>query len=257
MISCVSPTKFYQPYIKRDIVSSCGKCPVCASNKADRNTNLCFQMEKNRKFTMFFTLTYDDSFLPRCAVVSSPVSDTHSYCQFISVCSHNKEYGDILCDKLISNDELDIIYSKVGTPGYFPYCSTRDMQLFIKRFRRNLYKKIKYNEQTKIDYFMVSEYGLEHFRPHFHGLFSFDSVEVLRLFREILHSSWTYGFVNSSLSRGGSSSYVSKYINCASIIPSIFRERGFRTKAIHSKGLLKQQIKESATLNTGKSIALK
>lgn len=244
MITCVSPTKFYQPYLKRDIVSNCGKCPVCSSNKADRNTNVCFQMERNRKYTMFFTLTYDEFHCPRAAVVSMPVSETHCYCRFISVCQRKNEYGNILCDKLISYKDLNSIYEQVGTIGYIPYCSTRDMQLFLKRFRRHLYKLVSYNEKTKIDYFMVSEYGNEHFRPHLHGLFAFDSIEVLRLFRKTLHKAWSYGYINTSLSRGGASSYVSHYINSLSNIPSLFKERGLHAKSLHSKGLLQLQVKE-------------
>ena len=66
----------------------------------------------------------------------------------------------------------------------------RDVQLFLKRFRKNLSK-------GELRYYIVSEYGDHTFRPHYHGLFFFQHspVDEAKLYDQITDS-WQQGFTS-------------------------------------------------------------
>lgn len=67
-----------------------------------------------------------------------------------------------------------------------PVFSKRDCQLFFKRLRRNLERK---GYRTDFKYFLVSEYGSEKKRPHYHFiLFYKQKLPIYLLEREIRHS---------------------------------------------------------------------
>ena len=79
--------------------------------------------------------------------------------------------------------------------------SKRDIQLFMKRFRKEL-------SPILVRYFISSEYGPQTLRPHYHGvLFLNGSVDIL-LF---LQKSWQNGFVTIGDVNNNRLGYVAKY----------------------------------------------
>lgn len=75
----------------------------------------------------------------------------------------------------------------------------RDCQLFLKRLRKNLGRKVRY--------FLSGEYGEKGGRPHYHLIiFGLDSDE-----KEVVVKSWPYGFVSVGNVSQASINYVAKY----------------------------------------------
>lgn len=80
--------------------------------------------------------------------------------------------------------------------------SKRDVQLFLKRLRKNL-------KGRKIKYFAVGEYGDKTFRPHYHLIMfnvSFNDIDNI-------NKSWNKGIVTIDPVQAGSIAYVCGYVN--------------------------------------------
>lgn len=91
--------------------------------------------------------------------------------------------------------------------------SKRDVQLFMKRLRKNL-KKRGFDYHT-VRYFLCSEYGGITHRPHYHAIFYVKDVPEY-IFRSAVKQSWTYGFVKASesgvINSPAGIDYVCKYV---------------------------------------------
>lgn len=91
----------------------------------------------------------------------------------------------------------------------------RDVQLFFKRLRINLYRK---GYRQKIRYVLVAEYGKRTYRPHYHALlWNVRQTDLLtyREIRGIIEKSWSNGFVMQRLVDAGNDKtfyYTSKYL---------------------------------------------
>lgn len=100
-----------------------------------------------------------------------------------------------------------------------PVVSKRDIQLFFKRLRRFLDKKLS-SSGYKARYFLVSEYGPNTYRPHYHfllfssyGFNSENSVEHREISKAI-QKCWNSGFVTVSICNKARIGYVTKYMSC-------------------------------------------
>lgn len=95
---------------------------------------------------------------------------------------------------------ITLTYSEEHVP--FGECvSKRHVQLFIKSLRLTVAPR-------KIRYYMVSEYGEENRRPHYHGiLYGISPME-----QDLIQKVWPHGFVMVGTAQHQSMSYVSGYI---------------------------------------------
>jgi hypothetical protein len=138
--------------------------------------------------------------------------------------------------------------------GLLKYINIRDYQLFSKRLRKYLSKKV--GKYEKIHSYVVSEYSPKTFRPHFHILFFFDSDEVAKSFRQAIFESWRLGRVDTQLAREQANSYVSNYLNSVVSIPFVYKtQKSIRPRSRFSnlfgfeeveEGIRKAQDKRSA-----------
>lgn len=113
-------------------------------------------------------------------------------------------------------------------PGY-NVCK-RDVQLFLKRFRKNFKSK-------EIRYYIVSEYGDHTYRPHYHGIFFFQHVpDDLRIIFDQITSAWQNGFCKFGEIILARIVYVTKYCLKRHDIPS-GREKNFRLVSKMNGGL--------------------
>lgn len=99
----------------------------------------------------------------------------------------------------------------------------RDVQLFMKRFRKL--------QKTKLKYYAVGEYGTKNFRPHYHLiLFGLEDPEFIA-------QSWTSGSVHIGQVSGASIAYTCKYIAKPSRIPLHKNDDRIPEFSLISKGI--------------------
>lgn len=99
----------------------------------------------------------------------------------------------------LTYDDEHIPVTEDGLPTF----SKRDIQLFIKRLRKNT--------NRKISYYIVSEYGEKTYRPHYHG-FIFNLNANQQEATDLILKSWKNGHVKIGTTQSASIAYVTKYI---------------------------------------------
>lgn len=85
----------------------------------------------------------------------------------------------------------------------------KDVQLFFKRLRQFLKRKLELD--TKLRYFLVSEYGDSFGRPHYHSLIFLNHRVDLLVFMKAVYRSWEKGRIDIGNVTPGSIRYCSKY----------------------------------------------
>lgn len=241
-IKCLHPKHIKNPYSGDIITVGCGCCKACVLNRHRKMSLLCSFEEEDYKYCMFVTLTYSDVNLP--LLHFEPLSN--GLYSVVDACPRSNDYQHELFKFRMSSKQKNLLFSKVQLP--FPdcvgYCSKRDCQLFVKRFRKNIYKST--NETLR--YYAVAEYGPVHFRPHFHFLFFFNSDKVFQVFGQNLYKSWRFGRIDFSLSRSKVSSYVAGYVNSSCDLPRLYTAKQIQPFALHSQffalGFYKSKAKE-------------
>lgn len=229
-VKCLHPRRIVNPYTKEELVVPCGRCEACQTSKALRYKLQCDLERKCHKFCVFVTLTYAPEFLPCCYPV---LSDLESH--FEDDCAYDlvDDEGVVLTTTFMTRHQMDMLLSKFNIGGKIPYLRKRDLQLFLKRLRKRIFKKT--NE--KVRFFAAGEYGPVHFRPHYHVLLYFSSRETLSYAFDAVCASWKYGRVDVQLSVSDVSKYVSGYVNSFSRLPKIYKVDGLCPFNSHSQRL--------------------
>lgn len=141
-MSCLNPIHLKNPNLGKNpslhlntkslyITVPCGKCPSCITARRREIVTRYLLESLNNGSNYFFTLTYDEIYLPR-------IGDT--------------EPG---------------ISSKYPSFSSVPCVSKTHAQLFLQRLR-NSFRSIE--GFTPLRYALVSEYGPHELRPHYHGI---------------------------------------------------------------------------------------
>lgn len=128
------------------------------------------------------------------------------------------------------DDDLPWICS-VKYKNEFPCLSKRDIQLFMKRLRKNIKEKIKYH--------IVGEYGPETLRPHYHGLlFSFVPISEKLFISCWSKSDLKFDVFEPAFTRSAAG-YVSKYICAVPFLPDFIKDsdRSVKPFTLCSNGL--------------------
>lgn len=142
--------------------------------------------------------------------------------------------------KTQSVDKTDYPASEqYGRDNLIPFLNYVDVQNYIKRLRKYLYKQLGFYET--LHFYAVGEYGPVHFRPHYHILLFTNSEEVSKVLRYCHDKSWKFGRSDFQIARGGASSYVSSYVNSLSSAPLLYRScRAFRPRSRASIGFFEK-----------------
>ena len=142
--------------------------------------------------------------------------------------------------KTQSVDKTDYPASEqYGRDNLIPFLNYADVQNYIKRLRKYLYKQL--GSYETLHFYAVGEYGPVHFRPHYHILLFTNSEEVSKVLRYCHDKSWKFGRSDFQIARGGSSSYVSSYVNSLSSAPLLYRScRAFRPRSRASLGFFEK-----------------
>lgn len=142
--------------------------------------------------------------------------------------------------KTQSVDKTDYPASEqYGRDNLIPFLNYVDVQNYIKRLRKYLYKQL--GSYETLHFYAVGEYGPVHFRPHYHILLFTNSEEVSKVLRYCHDKSWKFGRSDFQIARGGASSYVSSYVNSLSSAPLLYRScRAFRPRSRASVGFFEK-----------------
>lgn len=131
------------------------------------------------------------------------------------------------------------VSAQYGRDNLIPFLNYVDVQNYIKRLRKHLFKKL--GSYETLHFYAVGEYGPVHFRPHFHLLLFSNSSEVAKVLRECHDKSWKLGRSDFQRSAGGAASYVASYVNSLSSAPLLYRScRSFRPKSRASIGFFEK-----------------
>lgn len=256
--SCLNPKLIRHPYTHEQMYVPCGHCAACLRARSQRWVQRLIQERYSWKYCAFFTLTYDSEHLPLLKFVNGfipsngfvpsygflydvhhrltpPEQDVFSLDISECIYKYSKDYSR----------DTDWLSRISGSFGGVPVLSSYDLQKFLKRFRINTLRTYErttkqfstYVEKQKpcFRYFVIGEYGETCLRPHYHGLFFFNSEFLASHFKELLDSSWKYGISDFSLVSENNSSYVASYLNCTAHLPSIYRDRKTRPFFLCSK----------------------
>lgn len=142
--------------------------------------------------------------------------------------------------KTQSVDKTDYpVSEQYGRDNLIPFLNYVDVQNYIKRLRKYLYKQL--GSYETLHFYAVGEYGPVHFRPHYHILLFTNSEEVSKVLRYCHDKSWKFGRSDFQIARGGASSYVSSYVNSLSSAPLLYRScRAFRPYSRASLGFFEK-----------------
>lgn len=112
------------------------------------------------------------------------------------------------------------------SPAGFPIVSKRDVQLFMKRFRKLI-------NPIKVRYFLVSEYGTQTFRPHYHIImFGFPSHLDIS---PNLSEAWKLGHHHVGSVTDASIHYCTKYVLTQSDLPEYLTVKDYACFMLCSK----------------------
>lgn len=225
MIYCLHPHRVFNKYLGSYITVPCGTCSACTSLHANSWKTRLEMEAKVHRYVFFQTLTYTDESLPRLELDKIPFEN------------RSETFEDSVAR---SKDFIRFHHGKI------PYVRVSDFQKFMKRLRKNIYKKIGYHEKGLLRYFCAFEYGPTTFRPHMHMLLFFDSERVAGIIKECIYKSWRHQASNQEVSSffrrnvgkfvdASCSGYVAGYLNCTSNLPAILREKQFRVKHVQSQ----------------------
>lgn len=246
--------KCFSPLVLRDprgypYQVPCGKCIACQNNKRS-SLSLKLRLEEyTSKYCYFLTLTYDDDNLPLFSIGRDtcateflriyPYSERLRNDSLISdFCSDFYEFDNDFIDKMdyysafVINYERKFNKSCVYGHGLYALLYYRDIQLFLKRLRKHIFKY--YGE--KIRFYFIGEYGTKSLRPHWHCLLFFNSSSLSQAFEDcvnvgttsrpcscprFLRPLWQFGICDSKRTNGEAYNYVSSYVNQSANFPKL------------------------------------
>lgn len=273
-VKCYNPRVVMNKYTGDLVEVGCGVCKACLQRRAGKMSFLCSMEEADHRYCMFVTLTY----APHYAPLMYPVVVNKEGQQLIlwkSKCERLGDVGKVMAVDYECNHKskdlrgyLALLKHKVDPKheldGCMTYVSKRDIQLFLKRFRKVL---SNYSDE-KIRYYVVSEYGPKTFRAHYHLLFFYDKPETQKFIRRCVRFAWSektretvkarsgktiykrrsLGRVDMSLSRGKCTSYVARYVNSNCYIPPFLGSLSTKPFSLHSRffaqGVYRRQREE-------------
>lgn len=267
LATCLHKVEVRNPFTGERLFLPCGSCPACLYKKSYKNEMRVIAQRSMSRYCYFVSLTYDAKFCPYYRIFEKEQADGSLLCTCRSV--PRVEYPQYDPDSfkgLDSNvdDDYFFICSKEYLQKYrdkancakrrrffdkrynnlYGRLNRNDFVLFMKRLRFNLYKKI--GKYESLHTYFVSEYGPVSFRPHFHLLLFFDSEKIADNLGKCLYESWSFGSVDYSSERGGSSSYVASYLNSFIALPRHLREiRRFCPRSRFSNGFGQDFFRDS------------
>lgn len=213
--SCLNPKIIRNKYTHEQIIVPCGECEFCQLRKANDLLRRVDDESKLHADIFFVTLSYSDEFVPTLFVSEFDDPEVQPW---YDLYVQSGSYREVYSDKIL-------------------YLSKSDVQLFIKRLRKNISTYVKQSIITGnagIRYYCIGEYGGTTKRPHYHLLFFFDNRQLALFFEELVRKSWRVnvgssdkpvykqiGNIQCERPFSTCSSYVTAYLTTPSSLPAI------------------------------------
>lgn len=258
---CFHPKRIYNKYLNEYLYVNCRVCDGCLSA---RSAELQERVEREctmHKYSIFFTLTYDNDHLPVMKFHSGNLFCGNSPIDYDSR-SGNYIYPTFDSSTIEDFDVYGLTPTSYDNDLSFAYVNKYDIQKFLMRLRSHLYRGVEFRyfksengdivrklenveylngvekDERKIRYFICSEYGPTHFRPHYHGIIWCDSQPVARYLERNILEDWSLGSKTLDLPsyvQGSAAAYVAKYVNGSTRLPKVLQSKQFHTFVVASK----------------------
>lgn len=237
---CFSPITVF--HNGRQYVVPCGKCAACLLDKSNEWSMRVSNEIENTNFPIFFTLTYDNHYLPKASVFYDPDSGTYQVFSYPT----NVRFNGKVDVKRVAFEPFYLSYDASRSfpvqhfpDGVFGYLCKDDFILWLKLLKKDLYEQ--FGEYRLFRHYLISEYGPTTYRPHAHGILFCQDKEVAEyLIRISMYKNWamcdkTLFEKYTHYCDSGASQYVTNYITCPSSLPSLFKSTEFKPFRLASK----------------------
>ena len=273
-LSCEHPYKTRNKLSGEIIVARCNHCPSCLYLKS---LNLTKRLEAEctqHKYSIFFTLTYDNEHLPLLHFEDSYVATAADNCLTLY---HSFVFTRLKDAYTVDTKGRKHLFSSVS-PFYVDFtseqlsdlknptnlsgrniavCYKPDVQAFIKRLQVNLVRtlnKLNPNKYAKLTtktldfrFFIAAEYGPKTLRPHYHGLAWTDNADIAQLLLNdglkgqigngILSKNWPFCSkerIDVQAVSSTACNYVASYIAGVTGLPKVLQHKHFRPFTVSS-----------------------
>ena len=267
-LSCEHPYKTHNRQTGEIIVARCNHCPSCLYLKS---LNLTKRLETEctqHKYSIFFTLTYDNDHLPLLQFDDSYVATSFDnsltlYHSFVFTRLKDAYTTDSKGRKHtfssvspfyvdFTSEQLSDLHTPTHLSGRnIAVCYKQDVQAFIKRLQVNLVRTLKKLKPKKYEtlttktldfrYYVVAEYGPKTLRPHYHGLAWTDNADITQLLladgpkgqrgHGIISQNWPLCSpqrIDVQPVTSTACNYVASYIACTFSLPKVLQTKHFR-----------------------------
>lgn len=238
---CFSPITVYHNGDR--YLVPCGKCDACRLSNANSWSFRVGDEILHSPYTIWFTLTYDNKYVPKLKFspadfgMLSYTSDNSANIRYNTVVDVQREDN---ITGVVSPSAVVYPIQNYKSDGLFvPYCSKRDIQLFLKLLRKYVYER--FNDYNTLRYYIISEYGPTTLRPHYHGLLFLDRKEVAEYCQSYaLYQSWqmcdkTLFNQYCKFISGGVEQYVTQYVTGNTRLPPFYQDKCIRPFRLASK----------------------
>ena len=236
----------------------CGKCDGCRLHKANEWSFRVGDEIENNPFSIFFTLTYSNKYVPK---VRQYYEDDQGVKYYRSAANDIRFNGksDVFRIPLEFESKFSNFapLTNYEDKTVFGVCRKDDIQLWLKLIRKDLYDYFDIS-RSSFRYFIVSEYGpgksssSGRYRPHFHGiifprdeqiaeLLLYPSKEIQK-FQEsgLLYSNWQMcdrGLFEqyTKYCNSGARHYVTQYISSTTSLPPLYKHEIIKPFRLASK----------------------
>lgn len=218
----------------------CGKCNGCLLRKANTWSFRLGDEIENSSRSIFFTLTYNNHYVPKLKVSPDPDPENGMY--------HYYTFKDNY--RFVCNGKPNVLREPLDfySPDYFcfplhnykehdyiGYLCKSDIQLWLKRLRKDIYENFNLSGGS-LRYYIIGEYGpgkVDHkgkYRPHYHGIIFPCNEEVASFLLERgLFENWqmcdkTLFDDYTKFCDSGARHYVTEYVTGITYLPKVLRE---------------------------------
>jgi hypothetical protein len=153
-VRCYRPYRSYNRALGMFEYHNCGKCPYCLSLRSNELATRCFSECSQHKYSLFFTLTYDNDHVPYLERVGKwyyLVNRTVKSLDGVSTpIIHYSEFD------IDANKKIETAYGPVDTDSY-AVCHTPDIQKFQKRLRIKLTRMLTRTKKQRRVFVLTDE----------------------------------------------------------------------------------------------------